>query len=395
MSPGAPPRTNTSINGSDPFKKRWAYAAGIAIGMASGWNIANVGAVAEPLAHDYDISLATIGLFTTALFVVHLASQVPAGRAADRFGARRVALAALVVLVVANAFASISPNPALALAARALCGVGTGFGFVAGSDYVRASGGSPLVQGLFGGASVAAPGVALAVIPQLHGPLGFRAPFLTAIVISFAVLGLLALAPEAPAATRRAVGERSPSVARDKRLYRFGVLHAATFGLSVVIGNWIVTLLVKHGHGHAAAGAVGSLTLLLGMITRPLGGWLLRRRPEQARAMLAASLVAGAAGTAVLALPAPFPLLVLASAVVGLAAGMPFAAAFGGAAATRPDAPGAAVGFVNAWSALAILAGTPLLGLSFSLPGEGRTGFAVVAVLWAAALAALPHRLPA
>ena len=363
--------------------------------MASGWNIANIGAVAEPLARDYAVSLATIGLFTTALFVAHLAMQVPAGRAADRFRARRVGLAALVVLMLGNALASISPSPALALVARALCGVGTGLGFVAGSDYVRASGGSPFVQGLYGGGSVAAPGVALAVIPQLHGALGFRAPFVTAIVISVAVLALLAVAPEAPAATRLAGVEERPSVARDRRLYRFGVLHAATFGLSVVIGNWIVTLLVKHGHGHAAAGAVGSLTLLLGMITRPLGGWLLRRSPERARAMIVASLAAGAAGTAILALPAPFPVLVLASAVVGLAAGMPFAAAFGGAAATRPDAPGAAVGFVNAWAALTILAGAPLLGLSFSLPGQGRIGFAVTAALWAAALAVVPRRPPA
>ena len=70
--------------------------------------------------------------------------------------------------------------------------------------------------------------------------------------------------------------------------------------------------------------------------------------------------------------------------IAGLAAGIPFASAFAGAARMRPDAPGAAVGLVNMIAAVTILVGTPLLGLSFSLPGDGRVGFAVVAVLWAA-----------
>ena len=52
----------------------------------------------------------------------------------------------------------------------------------------------------------------------------------------------------------------------------------------------------------------------------------------------------------------------------------------------------AATGYVNAWGIAAIVAGTPLLGLAFSLPGEGRVGFAAVAALWALALVALPRR---
>ena len=52
------------------------------------------------------------------------------------------------------------------------------------------------------------------------------------------------------------------------------------------------------------------------------------------------------------------PGLVAAAAVVGLASGVPFAMAFTGAAAARPDSPGAAVGFVNGWAALAIVVGS-------------------------------------
>jgi hypothetical protein len=82
----------------------------------------------------------------------------------------------------------------------------------------------------------------------------------------------------------------------------------------------------------------------------------------------------------------------VAAAVAGLAAGVPFAAVFAGAQRTRPEAPGAAVGFVNTWAIAAIVAGTPLLGLAFSLPGEGRLGFACLAALWLAALATIRPR---
>jgi predicted MFS family arabinose efflux permease len=83
---------------------------------------------------------------------------------------------------------------------------------------------------------------------------------------------------------------------------------------------------------------------------------------------------------------------VLGSLLVGLGAGIPFSPAFTGAALARPDAPGAAVGVVNAAANFVVLVGTPLVGLTFSLEGEGRLGFVALAVLWLAALAVLPSR---
>jgi hypothetical protein len=83
---------------------------------------------------------------------------------------------------------------------------------------------------------------------------------------------------------------------------------------------------------------------------------------------------------------------VVATTVVGLAAGIPFAPSFTDAARLLPDAPGAAIGFVNMAAAVTILVGTPLVGLSFSLPGDGRLGFVAVAVLWALASVCVPTR---
>jgi hypothetical protein len=80
---------------------------------------------------------------------------------------------------------------------------------------------------------------------------------------------------------------------------------------------------------------------------------------------------------------------VLGAALVGLSAGVPFAAAFAGAQRLRPDAPASAVGLVNLCATIVILAGTPLLGLTFSLPGGGRVGFAVAAAFCVAATASV------
>src|SRR4051794_25907658 len=42
-----------------------AAVGGVAVGMAMGWNIAALGAIATRLSHAYGVGLATIGLFTT------------------------------------------------------------------------------------------------------------------------------------------------------------------------------------------------------------------------------------------------------------------------------------------------------------------------------------------
>ena len=76
--------------------------------------------------------------------------------------------------------------------------------------------------------------------------------------------------------------------------------------------------------------------------------------------------------------------------VLGLMAGLPFAVIFAAAQRLRPDAPGAAIALVNACAVLTILVGTPLAGLAFELPSDGRIAFAVIAALAAAAL--LPLR---
>ncbi|HUG64724.1 MAG TPA: MFS transporter [Gaiellaceae bacterium] len=134
-------------------------AAGLAVGGCLTWNVSNVGAVADPLAEHYDVSLVAVGLLTTALFVIHFLVQLPAGRGADRFGARAVALVAIGGALAGNALLLVDGGYELALVGRTIVGIGSGAGFVAGLDLVRAGGGGAVLQGVYGGATMAGAGL--------------------------------------------------------------------------------------------------------------------------------------------------------------------------------------------------------------------------------------------
>lgn len=365
-------------------RSRVALVAGLAVGGCLTWNVSNVGAVADPLAHTYGTSLAVIGLLTTALFVSHLVAQLPAGIAADRRGARFVALIAIVLVVAGNAIALVTPNIVIAALARAVAGLGSGAGFVAGLDLVRAGGGGPVSQGLYGGATMAGGGLALMTVPALTDATSWRAPFWTAIALAAA-----ALLPTLATRDLPRIGERRTAPVRDVRLLPLGAVQAATFGLSVVAGNWVVTLLERQGASSTLAGVAGSMTLFAGIVTRPAGGVVVRMHPRRVRAAVTAGIVCGAAGAAALAAGVSVGVSAVGALVLGLAAGLPFAAVFDTALRLRPDAPAAAIGLVNGCAVLAILVGTPLAGLTFSLPGDGRIGFALIAALWASGLFAL------
>jgi nitrate/nitrite transporter NarK len=258
-----------------------------------------------------------------------------------------------------------------AIVRRFAAGFGTAAAFVGGSDQVRSVSASPTAQGLFGAVSMVGAGLAVGLLP-LWGT--WEAPFVSAAAVAAFGVVLVAVSPRVTAEARPV---RSTPTVFDRRLLPLGLWHAASFGASVVLGNWVVTLLHRAGGASEhTAGIAGGLVLFLGLISRTLSGRLMHRP-----ALVRASFIVSAAGIVALAVATPFTLAVAGAVVVGFAAGIPFAPAFAGAARVRRDAPGAAVGFVNMIAAVVILVGTPLLGLTFSLPGNGRIGFAAVAAL--------------
>jgi MFS family permease len=363
-----------------------AIVAGLAVGCFLTWNLSNVGAVADPLAETYGVSLAAVGLLTTALFVTHLAAQLPAGVWSDRYGARTVALGACAAATLGNIVLLLGDAFALGLAGRLVVGLGSGAGFVAGLDLVRAGGGGTVMQGVYGGGTMLGGGLALMILPALTDATSWRAAYWTALL-----LALAAALPAFVARGLRPVGRAGRGVLRDPHLLPLGVLQSATFGLAVIAGNWVVPLLERTGASTATAGLVGGLVLVAGIVTRPLGGALARRAGARRRTLVGGSLIAASAGALLLAAAGPLWVSGLGAAALGLAVGLPFAAIFDATQRARPDAPAAAIALVNGCAVLTILVGTPIAGLAFELPGDGAIAFAAISVLVALSLLALPR----
>jgi DHA1 family bicyclomycin/chloramphenicol resistance-like MFS transporter len=373
---------------------RTALAGGCLAGFAVSWNLTNTGAIATQLSHHYGTGLVAVGLLTSIAFLAEFLVMIPGGRAIDRWGARDVALASIALCAVGNALLLAVPGIGAALALRWLIGFGVGAGFVAGSVWLTSDprGRTPLGQGLYGGIALAGAGVATGAVPLLEGSLGWRASYETGLAVSLAGLALAAAC-----AGGRGHGEQRETtplrtLVANRTIARLGALHTASFAFSIIAGNWIVTLLTRHtGLSTGAAGAVGALTLLLGVVGRPLGGWAARRHPDRAYGVLVGSLLAVAASVAVLAVSGSVALSAVAAATLGLASGIPFGAVVDAAATAFPRAPGEAIGAFNLYAVTAVIAGTPLVGLTFSLSGDGRVGFAALAVLAALATTAIPR----
>jgi MFS family permease len=369
--------------------------AACALGVTAGWNVSNIGAAAPTLAKAYGVALPTVGLFAAALFASQLLVQVPAGRLVDRFGCRRLGWWCLGGFIVANAAACIAPHPALALASRAAMGPAMGIGFVGGSAYIQAAGGSSFAQGLFGGISMGTGGAAIAIVPSLVSVFDWRAPYIGAIGVAVLVVPLFAVGPAhvRVAAVRDVLVRR---IAMDPVIWRLSALQAATFGLSTVIGNWIAALAERTTTiTPQVAGLAGGLTLLGGVVSRPGGGWLGGRFPQHAHTMVAGSLLLGALATAMLVTGPPLPVFVVSSLLLGVAAGVPYGPIMHRAAQAYAEAPASALAAMNTGAVLVVVAGVPAVGATFALPGDGRLGFAVVAILWVAAIAATSVLAPA
>jgi MFS family permease len=358
-----------------------AVICGCIVAFTYSANYTNHAPLAPALMRQFGFNNALAGLLTTGIFATHAGMQIPGGFLVDRLGSKRVLLFALLWVAVGNIGMALAGAYWQLLFFKIFSGIGTGVCFVGGARYIHEATAGPrlhVAQGFFGGSIQMGAGFVILGVPRLYLLAGWRATFIVS-----AAMVLVAAVVWVTASPTVEFGSRPPGRFHEMlfapQLWFLGLMQMATFGISVVVGSWVVVLLTKVMKIPATrAGLIGSLVLLLGIVSRPLGGFL--RRHMGVRPLFIGSLLMITIGCS-LFLPSSVSLAAALTAVVliGIGVGLPYAAMFSRAGELFPGRAAAAMGFVNTLGIIMILGGAPLVGHLADLTGSFKTSFVVLA----------------
>ena len=372
--------------------QRAALICGCIVAFAYSANYTNHAPLAPALMHQFGFNQALAGFLTTGIFATHAGMQIPGGHIVDRLGAKRVLVFALAWVALGNLGLAFAGAYWQLLACKIFTGMGTGVCFVGGARYVHQALAGPrlhVAQGFFGGSIQMGAGFVILAVPRLNLIAGWRVTFLVSagMALTAAIVWMAAAPRVAPVASPPG---RFSEMLLAPQLWLLGLVQMATFGLSVVVGSWVVVILTKVMKVPATeAGLIGSLVLLLGIVSRPLGGVL--RRHMGIRPLLLGSLVMIALGcfafvTSLITLGIALTAVVL----IGMGVGLPYAAMFSRAGALFPGRAGAAMGLVNMLGIIMILGGAPLVGHLADLTGTFKASFIVLGGFSLLVCAAVP-----
>jgi MFS family permease len=363
--------------GLSAAQQRTAVICGCIVAFAYSANYTNHAPLAPALMREFGFNQALAGFLTTGIFATHAGMQIPGGHLVDRLGSKRVLLFALAWVALGNIGMAFAGAYWQLLLCKIFTGMGTGVCFVGGARYVHEAAAGPRLhtaQGFFGGSIQLGAGFVILAVPRLYLLAGWRATFLVSAGMALtAAMIWLTVAPAAPASA--ALPGRWREMLLAPQLWLLGLTQMATFSISLVVGSWVVVMLTKVLHVPATrAGLIGSLVLLLGIVSRPLGGAL--RRHMGIRPLFVGSLLMIALGCFVFVFPSiSFGPALTAVILIGIGCGLPYAAMFSRAAALFPGRAAAAMGLVNMVGIVMILAGAPLVGHLADLTGTFRASF--------------------
>ncbi len=370
-------------------------------GVAVAASFTNYGPLIPLLERELHAAAWQVGLLGTGLYLAIGLAYLPGGALADRFGPRRVLVAALAAIGAAGCLLPLHASLVWVVTCRLLVGFATGAALMAGSQAARLGRHAPLGQGLYGGATQLGAGLGLFVTPwltgwRLAGVTGWRGAFLAwaGLALVAAAACRLLLLPDGPRPVRvrhvrRAAGTRP--------LWALGVVHLGTLGLGQGMAPWLPLVLAgTYRMPVPAAARVAAISLAVGMLVRPLGGALLGRQAVSERVLLrfGSGLACGGMGLVALATVRGGHLTAVLAAVglvlIAVGVTVPYAVVFdlaGRIGDAHALGPGTGQGLVSAISAPASAFGPPLIGVLLERSGGYAAPFTALGLVALAGLA--------
>ena len=360
-------------------------------------NFTNYGPLIPVLQGTLHITNGEAGLFSTLLYGGIACSYLPGGMLADRYGARRVLLGALLLVGLGGCLLPLYESLPWMVMCRLCIGLGAGAAIVAASQSAARLGNfAALGQGLFGGAMQAGAGLGLLVTPGLQTQFGWRGAFLIWGLLGLAICFLWSNMP------REAVPEVHPRTFR-QALWGFrssavlclGLVHLGTLGLGQALAPWLALYFAqRYGLPLGLAATLGSIGLFAGIIFRPLGGVLLARRVFGAVALMRVGAMLACIGVLLLALPVHIVFVAgIGLALFAFGTTLPYASVLGEAGRVGKRSglgTGTVQGLVALLSAPASSLGPPLIGLLMQREGNFSLALGALALV---GLLAIPAAL--
>lgn len=229
----------------------WRLIATVLLPFAAGYYFSYVfrtinALISGPLATEFGLSAADLGLLTAVLFLTFGALQLPLGAWLDRFGPRRVQAVLLSIAAIGATIFACAPNLLWLILGRALIGLGVAGALMGGlkaivlwwpAERIAMANGWLITLGALGAVTATAPA------EMLIASIGWRGLFLLlAALAAIAAVLIQRFVPERPArGPNEAIGAGTTirAIYRDARFWRLAPLSATTIGSAWALqGLW-------------------------------------------------------------------------------------------------------------------------------------------------------------
>lgn len=277
------------------MRNRWGVLAVLfLVRLTMAFQFQSVAAVAPLLSGKFGVSLADIGLLIGLYFAPGVVLSLPGGAIGQKFGDKRTALIALVLMLVGSLAMALTELWSLQIAGRLVAGAG---GVLLNVQLTK------MITDWFAGKEMATAmaifvnswpaGVALSLLslPLIGTAYGLAAVhlFVAALIAVGAVMAAFYRAPE------HAIAGVASSARLSVRVMMAVIVAGLIWGLFnlgfAMIFSFGPTMLVERGYTIAQSGSVISIVLWLAVFSVPLGGFVADRLKRPQFVLVAGSLL--------------------------------------------------------------------------------------------------------